>query len=427
MYSPFFDSKGNPLSIERIKYHHLEQLADCDEGHHLEYKLLLEDGGKAQLAKEITSFANCEGGWLIVGIDDKTKEIKPIDKKDYSQRIGKIATRISPMPEFSTRFLTIPEDKTKGVLVVYVYEGKNAPYICNGSIYVRSGSSKEPIKSADRGNIEYLYESSNGYKREIENFCKRDLYLPVNDVRHRRITYPIANIYLKNISSKQNRFLNWYTNRDKLIEFVRSKYNIFENISYSMDSIIFMHKTIIPGTYTATYVFELYYDWSCKIIVPIPFINESDKNKVISLLRNLGIAEESIEKIPLTNGFDVFSKLVSGMIVFEGIAKKYHLKEKDFVYSFELENAEQAVACFTSSKFTEYIKQYGLPYAHMDHNKRNTIYLRDYPKVSFVDLRDSMIKNDLGSSFGFRSDNIFEIWTDSYKQVEESDQPKNRI
>lgn len=420
MYSPFFDNKGNALSIERIKYHHLEQLTDCDEGHHVEYKLLLEDGGKTQLAKEITSFANCEGGWLIVGIEDKTKEIKPIEKKDYSQRIGKIATRISPIPEFSTRFLTTPEDKTKGVLVVYVYEGKNAPYICNGSIYVRSGSSKEPIKSADRGNIEYLYERSNTYKKEIKNFCKRDLYLPYNDVSHRRITYPIANIYLKNISSKPNRFLNRYSNRDKLIEFVRSKYDIFESISYSMNSIIFIHKPIIPGTYSGTYVFELFYDWSCKIIVPVPFINENDKNKPKIFLRDLGIAEENIEKIPLTNGFDVFTALISGMIVFEKIAKQYHLKEKDYVYRFELENAQQAVACFDSPKFTEYIKQYGLPYAHMEYNKRNAIYLRDYPKETFVDLRNSMIENDLGSSFGFRSDKIIEIWYDSHKRVVES-------
>ena len=75
MYSPFSDSKGRPLTIEKVKFSHLSQLVDCDKGHHVEYKLLHEDGGKAQLAKEITSFANCEGGWLIVGIDDKTKGI----------------------------------------------------------------------------------------------------------------------------------------------------------------------------------------------------------------------------------------------------------------------------------------------------------------------------------------------------------------
>ena len=61
MYSPFFDSYGKPLTIEKIKYEHLSQLVDCDEGHHLEFKLLLKDDEKAQLAKEIASFANCEG------------------------------------------------------------------------------------------------------------------------------------------------------------------------------------------------------------------------------------------------------------------------------------------------------------------------------------------------------------------------------
>lgn len=47
MYSPFSDSKGRPLTIEKVKFSHLSQLVDCDEGHHVEYKLLLEDGGKA--------------------------------------------------------------------------------------------------------------------------------------------------------------------------------------------------------------------------------------------------------------------------------------------------------------------------------------------------------------------------------------------
>ena len=69
-------------------------------------------------------------------------------------------------------FLTMPENKKSGVLLVYVYEGRNAPYVCNGSIYVRSGSSKEPIKPADRGNIEYLYERSKEYIKEIEDFCQ---------------------------------------------------------------------------------------------------------------------------------------------------------------------------------------------------------------------------------------------------------------
>ena len=52
MYSPFSDSKGRPLTIEKVKFRHLSQLVDCDEGHHVEYKLLLEDGEKHSWQKK---------------------------------------------------------------------------------------------------------------------------------------------------------------------------------------------------------------------------------------------------------------------------------------------------------------------------------------------------------------------------------------
>lgn len=416
MYSPFFDKKGQPLSIEKIKYHHLSQLVDCDEGHHLEYKLLLEDGGKAQLAKEITSFANCEGGWLIVGIDDTTKEIKPIDKQDYSQRIGKIATRISPMPEFSTRFLTSPDDKKTGVLVVYVYEGKNAPYICNGSIYVRSGSSKEPIKPADRGNIEYLYERSKENQKSIEDFCKRDYYYAYNSVLQRKPAYPIANIYLKNISSKCNDYFDIYANRDEFIEFIKSEYDIFEYISYSMNSIIFMQKFILPGSNSGTLVFEFFYDWSCKINVPIGLTKGSEKDLFINLFLEMGVSEESINKFKLASGTDIFNALRLGIILFAKIAQKYHLKEKDYAFSFELENAEEVVTVFEGERYNQYIKKYGIPYAHKEINKSGILFLRDNPNFKFKQLSGSLVADVLGAAFGFRSDSIFEILQDSNKQ-----------
>ena len=416
MYSPFFNKEGQPLSIDKIKYVHLSQLVDCDEGHHVEYKLLLEDGGKAQLAKEIASFANCEGGWLIVGIDDKTKEIKPIAKQDYSQRIGKIATRISPMPEFSTRFLTSPDSKETGVLVVYVYEGKNAPYICNGSVYVRSGSSKEPIKPADRGNIEYLYEKSKESQKDIEDFCNRDFYYAYNSVLQRNPTYPIANIYLKNISSKRNDYFNLYANRDKFIEFIKSENDLFEHISYSMNSIIFMHKFILPGSNSVTFVFEFFYDWSCKITVPIGLSNGSKKDAYIDLFFDLGINKEDVNKFNLASGSDIFNALYFGVILFEKIAKQYKLKEKDYAFCLELENAGEVVPVFEGEKYKKYIREYGIPYAHKEINKSKIIFLRDYPKCKFEQLSGYLVADDLGATFGFRSDSIFEILKDSNKQ-----------
>lgn len=419
MYSPFFDSNGKPLTIEKIKYEHLSQLVDCDEGHHLEFKLLLKDDEKAQLAKEIASFANCEGGWLIIGIDDKTKDIKPIDKKDYSQKIGKIATRISPMPEFDTRFLTCPNDKTAGVLVVYVYEGNNTPYICNGSVYVRSGSSKEPIKPADRGNIEYLYEKSNAYRKRIEDFCQRDSFYAYNNILQQKVTYPIANIYLKNISAKKDTFFNLYANRDEFINYVQEKYSIFKSVAYSMDSIIFKQRNILPSTNSATYIFEIFYDWSCKISVPLGVSEGLEKEEFVGALESVGVDYEIAQNFRIANGSTLFNSMFFGTMLFSDIAKKYRLKEKNYAFCVEIENAGESVAVFYGEKYKEYVKNYGLPYAHKERNKSSIHFLKDYPKLTFEKLPGSLIADDLGAALGFRSDSIFEIMQDSNKKYEE--------
>ena len=70
------------------------------------------------------------------------------------------------------------------------------------------------------------------YIKEIEDFCQRDYFYSYNNLLQRKVTYPIANIYLKNISSKRDGFFNVYANRDKVIDFVKSKYKVFEHISY---------------------------------------------------------------------------------------------------------------------------------------------------------------------------------------------------
>ena len=313
----------------------------------------------------------------------------------------------------------MPNDKQSGVLIIYVYEGQNAPYVCNGSVYVRSGSSKEPIKAADRGNIEYLYERSRIYKKEIDDFCKRDFYYSYNNLLQRKVTYPIANIYLKNISSKKSSFFNVYANRDKVIEFIKSKHNIFEHISYSMRSIIFMQKFILPSSNSGTFVFELFYDWSCKITVPIGLSNGSRKDEYISIFTELGYNEEQVESFQLASGSDVFNALFFGMCLFSDVAKQYKLKEKDYAFCFEIENAGDTVVVFDGKEYINYIQKYNIPYAHKEINRGKISYLKDFPKVSFDDLAHSLIADELGATFGFRSDSVFEILQDSNKKYTE--------
>lgn len=410
VYSPFIDSEGQLLGIEKVGFQHLEQTVDNDEGHHLEYKELLEDGGRAQLAKEIASFANCEGGWLIVGIDDKTKGIKPIDKTDYSQKVGKIATRISPLPEFETKFISLPNDGNKGVLLIYVYEGKYAPYICNGSVYVRSGSSKEPIKPAERGNIEYLLERSKFNKKRIEDFCKRDYFFGYTNRLLRKSTYPIANIYLKNISSKHTKNLNLYVEREKLIDFVGSKYGLFNSVQYSMDSIIFRNMVLLPSTNIMTLVLELFYDFSCKIYLPLGTPSQQDIAQIRNCFVDIGISNEVVNNFRILDGDTCTNALYGGLLCFDEIMKEYKLDCKEYAACFEVENAEEHILAFAGEEYYDFIHNNNIPFAQKEQNKSQIFKLADYPELDFKEVSRNIVSDMYSGVFGFTGSEFDRIW-----------------
>jgi hypothetical protein len=411
LYSPFYDAKGKPLNIFKVKYDHLEQLKDCDEGHHLEFKQLLEVGGKNQLAKEIASFANCEGGWLIVGIEDKAKEIKPIDKFDYSQKVGKIVSRVSPMPEFETKFICMPDDKAKGVLIIYVYEGRNAPYICDGSIYIRCGSNKEPIKPADRGNVEYLVQRSASYQKELEAFFHRDYFFAYNNLLFQKVTYPIACVYLKNIAQRKDNWFNNYSNRKKFIQFINEQKPQFEYVQYSMNSIVFKQKQTYPGL-GGTIIFEIFYDWSCKIYIPLGVSDSEEIDEIKRFYSSIGIPDKTVEQFRIINAGVVCNGLMFCLMAFDDIAKKYHLKEKDYAFCTEVENAGDSIMCFSGEKYKEYVKKHGLPFAVKAVNKSKIIYFRDLEKIKFQTLIGAIVNDFIGPTFGFESDIIWEILDD---------------
>lgn len=177
-----------------------------------------------------------------------------------------------------------------------------------------------------------------------------------------------------------------------------------------------MQKFVLPGSNSGTFIFELFYDWSCKITVPIGLSNGSRKDDYLNIYTELGYDKESVENFQLASGSDIFNALFFGMFLFENIANQYKLKEKDYAFCLEIENAGDTVVAFDGDKYKKYIEKYGIPYAHKEINKGKISFLRDFPKVSFNDLSYSLIADDLGAAFGFRSDSVFEILQDSNKK-----------
>ena len=409
MYTPFFGPDGKPLSIEQVTFEHLMQLKECDEGHHIEYKQILEDGGKNHIAKVIASFSNCEGGWVFVGIEDNTKEILPIRKLDYSKKIGKIVQRVSPMPEFETRFVSNPKDSSEGVLIIYVYEGRNAPYICDGSIYVRCGSNKEPIKAADRGNVEYLLKRSELYRKELDAFFHRDYYFDFGPPQLKEKKFPFVSLFLKNINFRREKVLREYEERRVLIDFVKNKEKRFGYAQFTTESVFFMLDYSYPKK-GGTVVMELFYDYSCKIYVPLGNYNIAEIEEAKELYRDFGIPDSFVNDYNIFDACIMLDSLSYCINVFSKIAEMYQLREEEYVFCSEIENIGNAFLCFSNEKYRDYIHaNNGIPFAVKNHYKSKCYFMRDYPEIQFLDLASAVISDFVGASFGFDSEAILDM------------------
>lgn len=194
-YSPFIDKKGNKIKLSKIRFSDIVRIEETgiEEGYKVEFKSVWDDNFKKKhLCQTITSFANAEGGWLIVGIEDGTGKYIGIDKQrtDFSQIISQKLVEVTPIPKFDCRFIHETNNKKRGVLVIQVYEGINPPYVCNGTVYTRNGSSKLPIKS-DRSSIDELINKRNKYNDLMKRFC-------VNNFVDERERNPHCIIYLYN-------------------------------------------------------------------------------------------------------------------------------------------------------------------------------------------------------------------------------------
>ena len=290
VYSPFEDKNGNPLELSKIRFSHLGQLRTVDEGYKVEYKSTFDKSVKDKIPAIITSFANSEGGWLIIGIDDNSHEVTCIPKirSDYSQTISQLLKeRTSPIPAFDSRFIRNPKNKGEGVLVVEIYEGKFSPYVANGTVYIRNGSSKEPIKS-ERATIDFLYQKSQSFQNELAEFFKRNIYFPENEILFGRgkITYPICNVYFKNIHQSSQKRLRTYDDYAELCSQVTAARDgvIFSNVQNSFDSLIFRHKAIDPSLRSTTPTMEVFFDFSAKIHIPLGLVSEFEQKEMVSKL-----------------------------------------------------------------------------------------------------------------------------------------------
>ena len=134
----------------------LRNLIKKNEYEKLDFKLKLElwnETGKKELAKDVCAIANSNGGrgYIIVGIEDKTKRIIGIEDSDKfkEEQIQQIITsRCEPPIPIEINFVEI---ENKEICVICIYDGEQKPYQVreNGAFYIRRGSTTDVMRKQE--------------------------------------------------------------------------------------------------------------------------------------------------------------------------------------------------------------------------------------------------------------------------------------
>ena len=133
------------------------------EGVRVEYK---REMTPKSLPKIISSFANTQGGIVIIGVEADKKQNKvrfpiqgiPNDDGLEERIVQSAITGIYPSVRPEVITCDVPGETGNVVAVVRVEESQQAPHAIQNStrVYVREGSVTQPYELADIGRIEYL-------------------------------------------------------------------------------------------------------------------------------------------------------------------------------------------------------------------------------------------------------------------------------
>ncbi len=417
-YSPFLNKNRDFLSIDEVTYAELGQLNVLDEGYHLEFKLNFNDSVKKKIPSIIASFANSSGGWIVIGIEDKSKIITPIRKErnDFGQIISQLLKgSVTPIPQYEVRFLECPDTESRGVLLIYVYEGHYTPYISDGTIYIRNGSSKEPVQRADRATIELLMGKSNQHKNKIEMFFKRDIEFPYNNSIYKTRNYSLCNIFLKNLA-EINIFKSYKDKENIKTYIIQDKNTIFQSAQFNLNAILFRHKTITPFNSGITMLYELHGDMSTKIHVPMSTMDDFEREYAVNKICECifaGKNENSGYKI--IDGVIALNCISASVKKHIEILKKYNISISDLALQMECEDIESTILYFDCPLYFEYIKENGLCFSQKQSEKTQIMYLKDYDGLQYEQLDQAITFDLFANMFGFHPDKVFEIHQEAQK------------
>jgi len=421
-YSPFIDNDGKFIPISKIRFSHISQLKNrgIEEGYQIEYKSKWDDIFlKKHFCQTITSFANSEGGWLFIGIEDNTAEYIGIKKlkADFSQIISqKLNSSVSPMPRFESKFIENPKSKNDGVLIIYIYEGINPPYICNGTVYVRNGSSKIPVKPG-RIEIDHLIQKRESVVKRYKEFCK-------NDFVKSDSKFPFCTVYLYNPHAP-DMDINKLNENLKRMRQTLSESERWQRIRFSTESVVCYNSNIVSKS-SITSIAEFYANGNIKLFCPLFLIQGNRHERWAEYIKEKTSIID-VDEMPVIDGYISYSSIQSALHCALEYIKKSNYHFNDYNIMFEYKNIGNVVLFFRENIQNDedekrYIQNLSEELYFSSKNEISTlptyfledIRLEDAGSVSF-----QLLETDFALVFGMSPDDLNKKIVDSIPLYQE--------
>ena len=170
---------GKPLND--LVYDDIDNLVNIRqerEGYQLDFKTEIgnPDKAKKEISKDITSFANSGGGYLIFGVDKFYNIVgtsKIIQNRDVDEWLNQVlSSNIEPsIFYFDPKIIPIPESD-KVVVVIYIPESTKKPHIVTewNNYFIRINDSS---KTANHSQIRDMFEFSRRRAEDFDEFMKK--------------------------------------------------------------------------------------------------------------------------------------------------------------------------------------------------------------------------------------------------------------
>lgn len=377
-YSPFRDAHGAPKPLADVTWEDLSQLRGLDEGYVLEFKQTFGPTVRRKVPKIIASFSNSSGGWLVIGVSDADGSVCPLrrDTFDFSQAVGELCRRhVTPTPRFDMRFVTRPDDADEGVLVIRVEEGDFPPYVADGVVEVREGSTSGPAVGSA---LVELYGKATRRRAEVSEFCRRSVFLPEG--------LALFNLYLFRMGTTglEPRARSETNAHAQTMREAFSHQSMGCHMQHAHDSMLF--RTSVPlGPLDAHSVIELFGDESMKLTVPAVLLQGEKRTRALEALGAAAGASgvPGAERAVLMSAPETLARVTRMAAVLDRYLRLRGGTWRDYAVAYELEGMAGAMLWSDDETYLDYVARRGVLFCGTTDCRSGVRYLDDGEHDSF--------------------------------------------